>query len=409
MLSKLTKLNIAKNRILRNIQPINRNTKISLNECNQRINYNTLKSKLNLPETRNSAVDGYGISYKSFLNNPKNRFKVVASAKAGKPYPKKIMAQEAIEIYTGAILPKGVDTVVMFEKCERVDSKLWIKEDIKRYQNVRPVGENIKKGEIIVKKGDILNPSHIGQLAASGNNEIQVFKKVKVAIISTGDEIVNLTGQKKSYGQIYDSNRPMLKSIFNKNYLEILDMGIVKDTKIALVNKYLKCLSKCDVVISSGGASEGIEDHTQSALKHIGAESLVWQLAIKPGKPIGAGILGKKLIFCLPGNPVAAFVCSKFLIKPALIKMAGGNNFTSFFLKIPSGFEHTKKIGRTEFLRARIENIGLKSVVLLHGRKGAGVISSLIGSDGLVEIPYNKKSVCKGELLKFYPFEHKGI
>ena len=409
MLSKLTKLNIAKNRILRNIQPINRNTKISLNECNQRINYNTLKSKLNLPETRNSAVDGYGISYKSFLNNPKNRFKVVAIAKAGKPYSKKIMAREAIEIYTGAILPKGVDTVVMFEKCERVDSKLWIKEDIKRYQNVRPVGENIKKGEIIVKKGDILNPSHIGQLAASGNNEIQVFKKVKVAIISTGDEIVNLTGQKKSYGQIYDSNRPMLKSIFNKNYLEILDMGIVKDTKIALVNKYLKCLSKCDVVISSGGASEGIEDHTQSALKHIGAESLVWQLAIKPGKPMGAGILDKKLIFCLPGNPVAAFVCSKFLIKPALIKMAGGNNFTSFFLKIPSGFEHTKKIGRTEFLRARIENSGLKSVVLQHGRKGSGVISSLIGSDGLVEIPYNKKSVCKGELLKFYPFEHKGI
>ena len=212
MLAKLTKLNIAKNRILRNIQPLNRNTQISLNECNHRINYNTLKSKLNLPETRNSAVDGYGISYKSFLNNPKNRFKVVAIAKAGKPYSKKIMAREAIEIYTGAILPKGVDTVVMFEKCERVDSKLWIKEDIKRYQNVRPVGENIKKSEIIVKKGDILNPSHIGQLAASGNNEIQVFKKVKVAIISTGDEIVNLTGQKKSYGQIYDSNRPMLKS-----------------------------------------------------------------------------------------------------------------------------------------------------------------------------------------------------
>ena len=113
----------------------------------------------------------------------------------------------------------------------------------------------------------------------------------------------------------------MLKSIFSENYLEILDMGIVKDKKDALVNKYLKCLSKCDVVISSGGASDGIEDHTQSALKYIGAESLVWQLAIKPGKPMGVSILDKnKLIFCLPGNPVAAFVCSKFLIKPALIQ-----------------------------------------------------------------------------------------
>ena len=236
-----------------------------------------------------------------------------------------------------------------------------------------------------------------------------MFKKVKLTIISTGNEVVNLTGQKKSYGQIYDSNRPMLRSIFSEKYLEILDMGIVKDTKNALVNKYLKCLSKSDVVISSGGASEGIEDYTQSALKYIGAESLVWKLAIKPGKPMGASILDKKLIFCLPGNPVAAFVCSKFLIKPALFKMAGGNNFSSFFFKIPSGFEHTKKIGRTEFLRARINNSGCQSVILLHGRKGSGVISSLTGSDGLVEIPHNKKNVCKGELLKFYPFEHRGI
>ena len=183
----------------------------------------------------------------------------------------------------------------------------------------------------------------------------------------------------------------MLKSLFNKNYLEILDLGIVKDTKIALVNKYLKGLSKCDVVISSGGASEGIEDHTQSALKHIGAESLVWQLAIKPGKPIGAGILGKKFIFCLPGNPVAAFVCSKFLIKPALIKMAGGNNFASFFIKIPSGFEHTKKIGRTEFLRARIENSGLKSVIISAWEKRFRCNIIINWADGLVEIPYNKK------------------
>ena len=409
MLYKLTKLNTAKNRILKNIQPSNKKTKILLNEANQRFNYSTLKSNLNLPETLNSAVDGYGVLYKSFLKNPKIKFKVVALAKAGKPYTKKIMAQEAVEIYTGSILPKGVDSVVMFENCERTGSELLIKEEIKKYQNVRPIGENIKKGEIIIKKGDILNPSYIGQLAASGNNEIEVFKKLKVAIISIGNEVVNLTGQKKSYGQIYDSNRPMLRSIFNENYLEILDMGIVKDTKNALVNKYLKCLSKCDVVISSGGASEGIEDHTQSALKHIGAESLVWQLAIKPGKPMGVSVLDKKLIFCLPGNPVAAFVCSKFLIKPALVKMAGGNNFTPFFLKITSGFEHTKKIGRTEFLRARINNSGCQSVILLHGREGSGVISSLTGADGLVEIPYNKKNVLKGELLKFYPFENKGI
>ena len=409
MVYRLTKLNTAINRILKNIQPLNKKTKILLDEANQRINYNTLKSNLSLPETLTSAVDGYAISHKSFLKNPKTKFHVVALAKAGNPYPKKIMAKEAIEIYTGSILPKGVDTVVMFENCERTGSKLLIKRKIKRYQNVRPIGENIKKGEIIIKKGEIVNSSYIGQLAASGNNEIEAFKKVKVAILSTGNEVVNLTAQRKAFSQIYDSNRPMLKSIFSEKYLEILDMGIVKDTKNALVNQYLKGLSKCDVVISSGGASEGIEDHTQSALKYIGAESLVWKLAIKPGKPMGVSILDKKLIFCLPGNPVAAFVCSKFLIKPALFKMAGGNNFSSFFFKIPSGFEYTKKIGRTEFLRARIKNSGFQSVIILHGRKGSGVISSLTGADGLVEIPYNKKNVLKGELLKFYPFENNGI
>ena len=297
MVYRLTKLNTAINRILKNIQPLNKKTKILLDEANQRINYNTLKSNLNLPETLNSAVDGYAISHKSFLKTQKLNFKVVALAKAGNPYPKKIMAQEAIEIYTGSILPKGVDTVVMFENCERTGSKLLIKRKIKRYQNVRPIGENIKKGEIIIKKGEIINSSYIGQLAASGNNEIEVFKKVKVAILSTGNEVVNLTAQRKAFSQIYDSNRPMLKSIFSEKYLEILDMGIVKDTKNDLVDQYLKGLSKCDVVISSGGASEGIEDHTQSALKYIGAESLVWQLAIKPGKPMGVSILDKKSLF----------------------------------------------------------------------------------------------------------------
>ena len=136
MVYKLTKLNTAINRILKNIQPLNKKTKLLLDEANERFNYNTLKSNLNLPETLNSAVDGYGISYKSFLKNPKTKFHIVASAKAGNPYPKKIMAQEAIEIYTGSILPKGVDTVVMFENCERTGSNLLIKQKIKRYQNV---------------------------------------------------------------------------------------------------------------------------------------------------------------------------------------------------------------------------------------------------------------------------------
>jgi molybdopterin molybdotransferase len=157
-------------------------------------------------------------------------------------------------------------------------------------------------------------------------------------------------------------------------------------------------------VISSGGASDGIEDHTQDALKDIGANCLVWQLAMKPGKPMAVGMINNKLIFCLPGNPVAAFVCSKLLIKPLIIKLAGGTDLEPFGVMLPCGFEHKKRTGRAEYLRAKIVNKENKSEIILHGRKGAGVISSLTGADGLVEIPIYAEEISKGDYLKFYPF-----
>ena len=409
MVHKLTKLETAKNKLIKLISSKNCKTKVSVNEATQRINYNLIKSTINLPETLNSAVDGYGILHKSLIKNPKTEFEVVGVAKAGFPFNNKIKINQAIEIYTGSVLPKGVDTVVMQENCKRKGSKVIIKEDIKVKQNVRPIGENLKKGELIVKKGEILNSSNIGQLSASGINKIEVYDKIKISIISTGNELIDSRYSKIINGQIYDSNRPMLKSLFQTNNTEIIDMGIVKDNRSDLASKYLDCLSKSDVVISTGGASEGVEDHTQNALRDIGAESLVWQLAMKPGKPMGIGMIQKKLIFCLPGNPVAAFVCSKLLINPIINKLAGGINLNPVFFKLPSGFEHKKKIGRTEFLRAKINNSSSKSEVILHGRKGAGVISSLIGADGLVEIPYDSIEVKKGELLKFYPFDHRSI
>jgi molybdopterin molybdotransferase len=297
----------------------------------------------------------------------------------------------------------------MHENCERIGNQVIIKDNVTKNQNIRPIGENLKKNEIVVDKGKIINAADIGQLAASGNHEIEVYKRIKVSVISTGDELVNSISKERLNGQIYDANRPMLLSLLNSNYLETIDMGIVKDKRKDLANKYDECLSTSDVVISSGGASDGVEDHTQNALKDIGAKCIVWQLAMKPGKPMAVGLLGKKIIFCLPGNPVAAFVCSKLLIKPLIIKLAGGVNLNPLSIKLPSGFEHNKKIGRAEYLRAKIVNENTNTFITLHGRKGAGVISSLTGADGIVEIPMEYKSVVKGELLNFYPFDHRGL
>ena len=401
------KLEIAKDLLIKSVVEKDKKTQIHIYKAEERINFKTIKSRLNLPATANSAVDGYGILHRTYLNKPKTEFEVVGVSRAGHPFNKKILPHQAIEIYTGAILPEGVDTIIMHEKCKRFDDKVIVNELVKQNQNMRPIGENLIKGEVVVKKGKLLNAADIAQLAASGNNEIDVYKKLKVSIVSTGDELILSDSNKISKGQVYDSNKPMLLSLLNHNFLNLNDLGIVKDNRDELAKKFSKALSNSDVVISSGGASDGIEDHTQNAIRDIGAECLIWQLAMKPGKPMAVGRMKNKLIFCLPGNPVAAFVCSKLIVKPILIKLAGGIDFEPLVIKIPSGFNFKKRQGRTEYLRGKIISEENSNFLTVHGRKGAGVISSLTGADGIIEIPFNYENVKVGELLKFYPFSHR--
>ena len=409
MMNKPTKLQTAKANLLKVIYCKNNNEEISIENTRERVNYNEVISKINLPSTANSAVDGYGILAETLNENKNIEFQVIGVAKAGHPLNVTIKIKEAVEIYTGAIIPRGIDAVIMHEKCNRIGNKVIIKENVIKNQNIRPIGENLQKREVVIVKGKIINAADIGQLAASGNKIINVYKKIKVSVISTGDELVDTSINILKDGQIYDSNRPMLISLLNANYLKTIDMGIVKDNRKDLALRYEDCLSKSDIVISSGGASDGIEDHTQNALRDIGAKCVVWQLAMKPGKPMAVGIINKKIIFCLPGNPVAAFVCSKLLIKPLVDKLAGGIDLDPFTIKLPSDFEHKKKPGRAEYLRAKIVNKDNSSFITLHGKKGAGVISSLTGADGLVEIPLESENISKGDMLTFIPFDHRGL
>ena len=401
---KPIQLEIAKKTLLNDIVPKTNNENIILDQSIIRISSDTITSNINLPSTANSAVDGYGFLAKTLHENINVEFEVVGIAKAGHPLNKVLKNNQAVEIYTGAKMPEGIDTIAMHENCIRTENKVKITQNHVKNQNMRPIGENLRKGELVIKKGKLINAADIGQLAASGNSHVNVYKKLKISVISTGDEIIDSSVNKLKDGQIYDVNRPMLLSLFDNKYLETEDQGIVKDKRQDLAKKYKQCLYTSDVVISSGGASDGIEDHTQDALKDIGANCLVWQLAMKPGKPMAVGMINNKLIFCLPGNPVAAFVCSKLLIKPLIIKLAGGTDLEPFGVMLPCGFEHKKRTGRAEYLRAKIVNKENKSEIILHGRKGAGVISSLTGADGLVEIPIYAEEISKGDYLKFYPF-----
>ncbi len=405
----LTKIDKARKILCKSINfKIEGTEKLSVKDSLDRVSSKTIRSKLNLPQTKNSAVDGFAISFKDILNNDNQKYKVIGIARAGHPFLNKTLKNQAVEIYTGAIMPKGLDSVVMHENTKRNNDDILIKKVPHKGLNVRPEGENIKINEIIIKKGKKINSPDIGQLAASGQSKIEVFKKLNVSIFSTGDEVTD-PSQKLKRGQIFDANRSMLFSMLNNKNSNLQDDGIVADKLSSLTKKYESCIQSNDVVISSGGASDGIEDHTQSALKNIGAKLIFWQLAIKPGKPMAIAKHNKTLIFCLPGNPVAAYVCAQLLIKPAIEKISGSDFEEPFYVFLPSGFEHKKKIGRTEYLRSKIITKNNVSKIFIYGRKGAGVISSLTGADGLVEIPDDVSSVKVNQLLKFLPFSHQTL
>ena len=227
---------------------------------------------------------------------------------------------------------------------------------------------------------------------------------MRVGILSTGDEIVSPSADAhKEKGHIFDSNRPMIAALIKKAGHLVIDGGIIPDDKDALSSAYGTLAAKCDVIISSGGASQGDEDHSQAALKKNGAQSLFWRVAIKPGRPVAASLIGDVPVFCLPGNPVAVLVCFYLFVKPVLGKLSHSTFKPLTSLKIKAGFSAKKAPNeRAEFRRVKLAltNDG-ETVMLPHGRKGAGVLSSLTGADGLAELPYELGEVPEGQKLPF--------
>jgi len=401
-------IDLARDQLLASIDAIEGTETVDLDQACGRIAAETITSTIDLPRTYNAAVDGYGVGSASLIAAPDRPFKIVGVARAGHPFDGVIGAGEAIEIYTGGVMPQGPDCVAMHEDCTRSGDEVVIAAKLARGSNMRPPGENMAKGEIVIAKGQVISAALVGQLAASGTAQISVRRRLRVAVLSTGDEVVP-AGSPASHGQIFDANRPMLKAILASSQITLIDCGIVPDKLAALSAAYENALAVADVVISSGGASDGIEDHTQQAMQQVGANCAFWRLAMKPGRPMAVGRREKQLIFCLPGNPVAAFVCTRLLIKPVLIKLLDGAATPILKIRVPAGFTHRKKPGRAEFLRVVLVDDTDGQHLQLHGRKGAGVISSLTGADGLVEIPLENAGVDKGLMLNFLPFHERGL
>ncbi len=379
---------------------------LNIDQAAGRIAAHDITASINVPSQDTAAVDGYAFYYGD-LGIP---LQVTGSIRAGHPHKGTVSRGIAYRIFTGAAMPTGLDTVAMQEHCTiDEDGKVNLPQHIKQGTNFRPCGENVGKGDVVIKKGTRIGPAEIGLAAAIGCSTITVKRKLNIALFSMGDEVIETGASIAESGMIFDSNRPMLKAMMQGLGHVIHDYGIIQDDRTALTEQFSKAADTNDVILCSGGSSEGDEDHTKAAIIDAGGIIDFWRLALKPGRPMVCGRIVQVPIFGLPGNPVAAFVCTRLLVGPMIDIMQGGQGNLPKQMTAPAGFAKAHRKGRTEFLRARLCHDGTKIRIVLNGRAGAGVLSSLTGADGLVEIPADHDDVVIGDPLPFFTFRETGL
>lgn len=349
------------------------------------------------PPAANAAVDGYGFAGPASSGITRLQL-VTGRAAAGAPYKGTVPAGHTIRILTGANLPEGVDTVVLQEDVSTSKTEVSFHGPLKRGANAREAGEDMQAGQTILHAGRKITPADLGMLAAAGVGQVSVRKPLRVGILSTGDELRE-PGDTATEGQIYDANRPMLAAMVANWGYEVVDLGRALDKRETLRNILDDAAKQCDAILSSGGASAGDEDHMSALLEGTGSFAL-WRIAMKPGRPLALGLWRDTPVFGLPGNPVAAIVCALVFAAPALTVMAGGAWTEPTSYQLPAAFSKSKKAGRREYLRARIED----GKVTIFPSEGSGRISGLSWATGLVELSDHAQEIAFGDLVNYIPF-----
>ncbi|MEO0358724.1 MAG: molybdopterin-binding protein, partial [Pseudomonadota bacterium] len=340
----------------------------------------------------NAAVDGYGIN--GSAHEPQL---VSGRAAAGHPFDGPVSDGQAVRILTGASVPPGVDRIALQEEVTVTATHVHLPGTLKQGANIRAAGEDIAAGAIVFAQGHRLRPVDLGVLASVGVGQVQVYERLTVAVLSTGDELQPPGAPAHDY-QIYDANRPMLLAQVAAWGFDVVDVGIIPDDR-ASVRAALNQAARADIILTSGGASAGDEDHIAALLNETGSMAL-WRIAIKPGRPLGLGVWNGTPVFALPGNPVAAFVCTFLFGQPAMNVLAGAGFSTPKRLTLPAAFAKRKKPGRREYLRARVTADGVET----FGSEGSGRISGLSWAEGLVELPDHAVTIAPGDRVTFIPF-----
>jgi len=377
---------------------------VPLERADGRILAGDLSASLALPPFTNSAVDGYAVRSDDLPQREEASFPVSGRIQAGASAREPVKPGHAVRIFTGAPMPEGAGTVFMQEDV-RVDEagKVILPAGLKPGANVRAVGEDIPQGSAALAKGLRLRPQDIALAAAFGLTQLEVRRRIRVAVFSTGNELVSPGSERKS-AQLFDSNRFMLMALLARLGCEVSDLGILRDDRAALARGLKKVAGAHDLILTSGGVSTGEEDHVKAAVEEVG-KLVLWRMAIKPGRPVAMGIIGGTPLIGLPGNPVASFVTFVHVVRPTVLAFSGAKPQALLPMPVRAAFTYKKKIGRREYVRVNLRKTDDDRLeAVKFPREGAGLLSSLVDTDGLVELGEEITQVAPGQTVGFLSY-----
>ncbi len=408
----LMTMGVALDLLLAHLSAVTDRELLPLDRCVDRILAKAVVAPIDVPPQDNSAVDGFAVYFDDLESDGETRLPVTGRAAAGHPLGRVQRQGEAIRIFTGAVMPagdggSGPDTVMMQEDCRLDGPEVVIRPGIKRGANRRKAGEDVCGGSEMLGAGTRLRPQDVGLVASVGLTALEVCRPLRVALFSTGDELAE-PGTPLAAGQCYDSNRHTLRALLGQLGAAVTDLGILPDRREIIRLSLTVAAQDHDLLISSGGVSAGEEDHVKAAVEALGRLHF-WRLAIKPGRPIALGQIdaeGRPVPFIgLPGNPVAAMVTFLRIARPMILRLMGARDLSPTLFRVRADFDYKKKRDRREWVRARLVADGSGGLAARRfPRDGAGILSSLVESDGLVELPEEITLLVAGSMVDFLPF-----
>ena len=396
----LLTLDAARAMIMAQVGPVEGTESMELHEADGRVLAMDVVAPVDLPPFDNSAVDGYAVRLAGLQDG--GRLPVLGRLAAGAPaHP--LAEGTAQRIFTGAALPPGADTVFMQEDVRVDGGQVELPPGLRCGANTRPYGEDIAKGALALRAGLRLRPQDLALAAALGVTQLRVRRPIRVALFSTGNELVE-PGQPAGPSQRFDSNRMLLAAMARRAGAQVTDLGILPDRLETIIGALRESAGGHDLILTSGGVSAGEEDHVRTAAEAIG-HMVFWRLAVKPGRPVAMGVIQGVPFMGLPGNPVAAFVTFAQLARPLIAALAGGTDQPLPALHVPAAFAYRKKAGRREYVRVRLRPgaNGLPAVCK-HDVDGAGILTSLTETDGLAELADDVTTVSPGDPVAFLPY-----